>query len=266
ELKRRVKKASPLGDSDEDTAIRNERARLGKELLSWRRTRDKLLPPDTPEFAHPEDDDWAVEREQLYLPSQYPEQKRKTLDLDQLAAKERLVREAEAEMALVELCMAIRTFGVSVSYKHAEITGQARSTRAQQQLVKALDIRNKYARVYRFHYGRLVKLGMPENDGRFQKLTDADLKSYNSTRDAQQLGSSKRSESWIWYGGMDGSSIKDDDKKRLDAMIDDDLRVFYFRTKAHYERWGEEGEILREDFKRLIKSHDAMEKVWLALS
>lgn len=38
--------------------------------------------------------------------------------------------------------------------------------------------------------------------------------------------------------------------------------MFYFRTVAHYMRWGEEGEILREDFKRLVKSHRALEKVW----
>ncbi|EJD32403.1 hypothetical protein AURDEDRAFT_178529 [Auricularia subglabra TFB-10046 SS5] len=79
-------------------------------------------------------------------------------------------------------------------------------------------------------------------------------------------GNGKTSESWIWRGNKDVSFVDEKKRKRLDDLADDDLRVLYFRSYSQYLRWGEDGEILLEDFKRAVKSFTNYQEIWKQLA
>ncbi|EJD36304.1 hypothetical protein AURDEDRAFT_40046, partial [Auricularia subglabra TFB-10046 SS5] len=242
--------------------VRNERSSLRRDIAAWRRLRNKHIPVDdqleeTLAVDATDDDLGQPEEIRLLLPSEYTAEERTELGLEHLAAQQLKIHVGEAETAIAELCLAIRTFRTDVQFKQAEVSGQRATTRAQAALGVTSAARTDAAHKYRFHYKHMLALGFPASDQRFQALHDNDLVAFNSTRKPERLGTGKTSESWIWRGNKDTRNAR---------LIQADLRVLYFRSLSQYLRWGEDGEILVEDFKRTVKSFGNYQAIWQQLS
>jgi hypothetical protein len=144
-----------------------------------------------------------VEREKLWLPSDFPFSEREALDLAILGGEETKLREGEAFDALLLIRTAVKTVVALRDRKTKNARGQAENTRSGILIKNAEGQRDLHMQTYNFARSAMITLGFldPRDTlSPFPPLTleDTFMKSRQRKRG---LGDSHRTDGLLWHIG-----------------------------------------------------------------
>ncbi|KAG6836332.1 hypothetical protein H0H93_009028 [Arthromyces matolae] len=178
------------------------RAKLGKDIVIWRKKQLSLFPSLYPEIKSLTDET-APETTPLFLPSSFSQTRRNSTGLGEAASIEYQLREGLAHDALQDVRTTIKTINANLQFKKNNVSGQRPNTRAQQHLKTLLADRNDAVDRYHHAYSTLVELGMSETDQALRPLTPEDVwcKDASSSR---KMGDSRKEDPWFWHTGRCG--------------------------------------------------------------
>ncbi|KJA15051.1 hypothetical protein HYPSUDRAFT_149617, partial [Hypholoma sublateritium FD-334 SS-4] len=242
--------------------IKTRRRLLSAEILPWRNRHLAVFPQLKP-FTDALDPEVLPEDEVLFLPSDIPYDQHAALSLTHHASTEFQLREGEANNAVNLLCSSILHGMVLLDSKNEQSRGVYQNTRATKfiNLTKA----KKHTATARYRHSRTKLLALSNRSAfvlkDYPELHDADTWAKNAAS-ARKLGDGAKVDSWIWtFGRLRGLNATE----KL-AFIAETEKVQWFRAQADTERWVEEVDLLEEEFRRVIRSCEKMESVWLDLT
>lgn len=253
--------------------LRARRADLRDDLTSFYALQAVHMPalgsaPTSDDFGFSIDEDFGrPEAEPLSLPSGWPDpEDRKRHGFTALAEREYSLRKAAADAAIANMKISVQASNQALAFKHGNIRGYGPTTRAEEMVQSNFKKVHKHADTYRRHYDAMVSLGIPKADSsRYQPLTAQDLKNlYVSATQPAKLGESQLPQAWFWGGDRDAPGSKN--QKSLDKLSAEELRVRWFRTRAHRDRCREEVEILQAELARTLASFKRWRSIWAELA
>ncbi|KAF8913329.1 hypothetical protein CPB85DRAFT_1219841 [Mucidula mucida] len=208
-------KKSANTDSEQTTLARSRAALLG-DLRQWRKTQLQIMP--TLERlaleSRLESAEVFVEREILYLPSDFNSTDRVKLGLQRLADLELRLREGEANDAVLALCDTIAHKMVLREVKKSNARGVTQNTRATK-FIRGVEFKRAgHAAQYRKAREAVLELQNVKESANYPVLTEEDMYAKNAVN-ARELGDGSKTDGWIWrYGNLKGL-----DKDERDAFV-----------------------------------------------
>lgn len=210
------------------------------------------------------DDDFGCpEDEPLSIPSDWgAAEDRQRLGFAKLGERELVLRQSAADSELASMKLAIQASNSALTFKQKNVRGYGPVTRAEESVNSNRKKIMKHANAYRRHYKAMVALGLPNDlKVRYQDLDDKDLGHLHiSAMKPAQLGESQLPQAWFWAGDRDPDVPKD--QKSLDELSREELRVRWFRARAHRDRCREEVEILQAELARTLATFRRMHEIW----
>ncbi len=236
--------------------IFEKRHALHRRILLWREVQLAYMPFVAPLLVKTgsmtlgTDDDISdsvlSESIPLYLPSSLPPNQH---HLSSLIDKEFRLRKAQADEALEDIRRGRRMITGLVQFKKLNISGAGNAPNTRMRaLYDSIQGRiQRAANTYRTAYTALLAL---EPDGtwksRFQVLNTEDIRGPGRQSD-DPTPNSRYQVSWIWLVGK--TSHHSDS---VEEEFDDVMRVEWAKTKARYDRWNEEYQLLQEEMRRTV--------------
>lgn len=155
-----------------------------------------------------------VEREILYLPSDFNSTDRVKLGLQRLADLELRLREGEANDAVLALCDTIAHKMVLREVKKSNARGVTQNTRATK-FIRGVEFKRAgHAAQYRKAREAVLELQNVKESANYPVLTEEDMYAKNAVN-ARELGDGSKTDGWIWrYGNLKGL-----DKDERDAFV-----------------------------------------------
>ena len=256
---------------------------LSAEITAWRNRHIAVL-PQLKSFTDSLDPEVNPEDETLFLPSDIPFDQHAALSLTSHASTEFQLREGEANNAVNLLCSSILHGMVLLDTKNEQSRGVYQNTRATKfiNLTKA----KKHTAMARYRHSRTKLLALSNQSTTvlkdYPELRDSDTWAKNAAS-ARNLGDGAKVDSWIWtFGRLRGLNSAEKLAFIAESLFhyicicavnDADFLIYltaekvqWFRAQADTERWVEEVDLLEEEFRRLIRSCNKMEAVWLELA
>ncbi|KAF7971014.1 hypothetical protein HWV62_22285 [Athelia sp. TMB] len=192
-----------------------------------------------------------AEVEALLLPSHLPAEIRTSPQMRSMVEKERCLRLGQADDALHEIRRLLRVSSTILEFKRGQHLASQRITTRTRQLVTNFHAKTSaVAARYNAAFNALTMLD-PNGDWKssFKPLNPAvDL--HLPRREDDDTGPENRRElSWIWLVPRSA------DAQRRVATADevcDSMRVEWAKSLARQDRWCEEGQLLREEMRRII--------------
>ncbi|KAJ7846077.1 hypothetical protein B0H14DRAFT_2584366 [Mycena olivaceomarginata] len=192
----------------------------------------------------------------IYLPSSLPANDRQAVCVSSLVEQEEALRNAQANVALRQLCAGLRTRVFAHKFKRKHLGGQGAYTKTRE-LVDGIENHIRSAAVrYRAARAALLALRGPGPwEQVLQDLKPTDIRGMNERtlndeekEDNRKAREGRRNLSWIWYSG----GIRDSDVK-ADGSLHEDIRVEWAKARARAERWREELILLEEEMRRVLE-------------
>jgi hypothetical protein len=203
----------------------------------------------------------------LWLPSSLPSRLRESGCVDGLVEKERRLRLAEADDALVALRRQLRITTGVFNYKktHVSGTGQKSNTRARTLLSQLTAKTKLFADRYRAARKALSTLD-PDGDWRRRllPLRPEDIRGPTRQDDESE---GRRELTWIWLAGRVAQvPVNDGDEFEIaegtvtdqlflfsyNSLCSPGMRVEWAKTHARANRWQEEVILLTEEMRRVV--------------
>jgi hypothetical protein len=254
--------------------MERRRATLSDRIETWRSIQTLYMPGVTQlrqingtrtDAMPAEQDNEMPESTELWLPSSLPSGLRESGCIDGLVEKERRLRLAEADDALVALRRQLRITTGVFNYKktHVSGTGQKSNTRARTLLSHLTAKTKMFADRYRAARKALTTLD-PNGDWqhRLRPLRPDDIR--GPTRQDDDESEGRRELTWIWLVGRTQVPAEDGDEFEIaEGMSFDNIhpscahqslgmRVEWAKTHARAHRWQEEVILLTEETRRVV--------------
>jgi hypothetical protein len=260
--------------------IKSRQSALATDIKLWRKAQVAVLPQLHDKIVNAKN---ASEPEQdtLFLPSDIDLDDHQELGLEAAAEHEFHLREGQANDAVKDICNSVMHSMVLREEKRERARGVSQNTRALKQIYTVREKKTMYISKYRFARDQILKLkgNDPSVMEDYPELKDEDTYAKNAAS-SRKLGDGKSVDSWIWsFGKLKGLNeeekadfIRDSEFSVVDSFLARALtrhlaeKVQWFRAQADMERWVEEVELLEEDFRRLVRGCQTMDRVWTSLS
>ncbi|OCH84249.1 hypothetical protein OBBRIDRAFT_808384 [Obba rivulosa] len=172
------------------------------------------------------------------------------------------LREAQAYEALDNLRLHLRLRSYIFKFKDRFVIGIRPNTHARSTIDNIQQKINADAAIYRFARTALktltTALGRPASwQASLQKLKDEDVRGISDGEIYESEG--HRTMSWIWK--VTGVSGSNDDE---DSDLHEALQIEWCKSRARFDHWSEECELVEEEMRRVVEFHDWQHKQWLA--
>lgn len=190
-LKRAAQEHSDYGKN----SLSSRRTKLVGRLTKWRATQASLLPLVDVIGRQ----DCPIEKEQLFLPSDFDLAKRQSLNLVSLGVNEARLREGQAFDALLKIRSHVKAIRTMLHRKAKDVRGVTAHTRSMACIKDAESRRDAQIAIYESARQALIRLDVMDDscDSQFPKLEEKDLER-NSTEARRQVGDSKRYDGKMW--------------------------------------------------------------------
>lgn len=258
----------------EKASLQEQRNTLKREIDRWRDIQHVYMPgvaalqgTDTDPDAHLTDKDERPETSKLCLPSAIPVSHRDNACVPGIVDKEKRLRMAQLQDALVELCRARRVRkGAALFFDiHIAGTGQRPVTR---HLTTVHTIDNRITRaVHRYRDARDAMRSLdPRGEWKkeFHELKDEDNRGPGRESDDSILGEGSFVVSWIWLApGATSRTVAADTPISIEE-VNEGMRVEWARTLARADRWAEEAKLLVSEMERVLKFLEWKADWWIS--
>lgn len=218
--------------------------------------------------SHLTNQDERPETSKLWLPSAIPLSLRENACVRGVVEKEKRLRMAQLQDALVELCRARRVRkGASLYFDiHIAGTGQGPSTRHQTK-IHTIDHRITRA-VKRYRDARVAMLTLdPGGDWmkEFLEFKDEDNRGPGKEIEEEPQGEGTYEVSWIWLAPGATSRPAANDKEHITLEeVNEGMRVEWAKSLARADRWEEEVKLLIAEMERALKYLEWKARWWVA--
>jgi hypothetical protein len=197
---RRLQLLDSIRDSGVDrVAVEAKRESLLKKVNVWRIAQSQLMPSATSAILLSDSDE--IEREILYLPSDFDQQHIDEYGLRSLANTEMELLKGEAYDALELVRQLVKYASHLGQIKIKEARGVAQNTRAAKMTKDAHAKKRTAMNRYREARRRLLTLSCVDYLADFPELKDSDTWRKDTSK-AAELGDGRRTEGWIWSIGV----------------------------------------------------------------
>jgi hypothetical protein len=144
-----------------------------------------------------------VEREKLYLPSDFPSPQRDALEVAILGGVEIKLREGEAFDSLLLLQTAVKTVVALRDQKNRHARGQGENTRLGTLIRNAEAHRDLHMQTYNFARSSMITLGFIDAENSHSSFPPLTLEDtfMKSQRRKRGLGDSRRVDGLLWHMG-----------------------------------------------------------------
>ncbi|EMD31060.1 hypothetical protein CERSUDRAFT_60542 [Gelatoporia subvermispora B] len=261
------KLGSSSRSSAQEVSLQERRSIFMRHIRAWYLVHALYMPSSIPTgspeatFLSPtaESETHAVvpiEDLKLWLPSRLDVSARSSFCLNGTADKEKRLRRAQLEDALIELRRLRRVYGSLLRKFKVQIAGTGRkaTTRSQTSL-RAFNSKIGLT-IARYRDARIALLALDpsgEWQEQFKELRDEDNRGPNRKEDEHSEG--RRQPSWIWTVYAANADISTEDE-------DDQLRAEWAKATARAQRWEEEKALLLEEMCRCLRFFDAKADWW----
>ncbi|KAF4565279.1 hypothetical protein EYR36_001849 [Pleurotus pulmonarius] len=225
-----------------------------------------VSPPDDSEDS-PSAYDVPAEHLPLLLPSELPEDQRKTVP--KTAKIETCLREAQADDALNEIRRQRRILYSVYQFKKLNVSGTGNKPNTRVRAVfDAVNVKiRRQAERYRAAYKALATLD-PNGQWslRLRELADGDIR--GPGRETGEARNSYFQPSWIWLtarpsktttdsetpsASATSASLTDADTTLASKEFDETMRIEWSKSKARLARWEEEAKLVVEEMRRVLE-------------
>lgn len=237
--------------------MHEKRAALLRRIDIWRRTQLK----HTPHAANLVAESTAVDENglprlemaenfPLFLPSSFPAHIRSLSEMAQVCEMEKKLRYAQAEDALVEIRRQRRIVQGLWQFKRINVsgTGNRPNTRMLTSYNRINHKIERAAQKYRTARSALLALDPTGTwKDRFRDLRREDIRGPGKDSNDTTTTNGRFEPSWIWLvPRVRDSSIQTENE------FNDSMRVEWAKTRARFQRWSEEFEIVQEEMRRVL--------------
>lgn len=246
------------------------RSGLYSDILEWREKQAEFMPlVDASFMSSPDDDKLAPETAILALPSECDSSLHDQLELKELVTFELEIWQGVASDAIFSIKEQIK---YKMSFRAAKAThnrGTQAHTRANSKLKTVED--NIQLTVDRYNFVRdcMIQAGLPSDSLRFQHIGANDKWMYDPNRSRTNY---THPEPWYWSAGVPENCSQEDwsiDRKyeyliRMHVYLSLSTVecVRWHRQRASRDRHTEEVEILKEELRRVMRTHKKFAVLW----
>jgi hypothetical protein len=200
-------KEHPLIASERD--IMDHRRELSRRLEKFRAHQTQYMDMlGTLAFAQ---QSCNVEKERLFLPSEFSTEERERLSLQTMAEEEKVLRVSQACELIVQLRSMVKHLSVLRDQKVKHVRGQKNNTRAHTRIAKSEFIRDHLLESYSASRTSLNYLGYFDSPAALQQFPELTLQSLfrKSTASKRRLGETYHPDGGLWTVGASSTSAPD---------------------------------------------------------
>ena len=238
---------------------------------------------DSSLISSPDDDDERPLDTILGLPSDIDLARHADMEIIELAKLELKLWEGVAYDIISSLKEEIKYKKCFLNEKQRSLKGVRQNTRSNQALERLQKVIERTRNQYNFVREHLIRLGLPEDDKRFQPIGKKDLWMMNINTPRNRRGTARGShdvepkiEPWYWRTTWNSEASSEEKSWSIEGLyslafscsarpdhISTADRVRWHRQRAERDRHEEEVEILKEELRRVMRTHKKFYDLWL---